>query len=72
MKAFTLKLPQQWSLSEEWIANGCQLGWLFYPRVEEVLVYRPKQPVAHFAGYQQSISGDPVLPGFTFDLAWLR
>ena len=57
---------------EEWMENGCQLGWLFYPDAEEVFIYRPNQAVEHLTGYNQSISGEPLLPGFLFDLGWLR
>ena len=68
-KTDSLKVAQ--AKMDEWMENGCQLGWLFRPKTEEAFIYRPNQPVAHLKGYHQSISGEPLLPGFTFDLAWL-
>ncbi len=52
---------------DEYIANGCQLGWLIDPDRRQVHVYRPGQPVQLVDG-PQSVSGDPELPGFTLDL----
>lgn len=52
---------------EEYIANGAQLGWLIVPDERGVYVYRPGQRVAHLSD-AASLSGDPVLPGFTLDL----
>ena len=52
---------------EEYIANGAQLGWLLVPATRTVTVYRPGDPVATLEN-ATSISGDPVLPGFTLNL----
>ena len=52
---------------EEYIANGAQLGWLLVPATRTVTVYRPGEPVATLEN-ATSISGDPVLPGFTLNL----
>lgn len=52
---------------EEYIANGCQLGWLIDPDSMQVHVYRPGQPV-QVLDNPTSISGDPELPGFVLDL----
>ena len=57
---------------EEWIANGARLGWLFQPDAEEVFVYRPDQKTERLIGYEQTLSGENVLPEFAFDLRWLR
>ena len=57
---------------EWWLSQGCRLGWLLDPERERALVYRPGQPVAEFAGFDQSLSGDPELPGFALDLSLLR
>jgi Uma2 family endonuclease len=57
---------------EDYIDNGVRLGWLFDPVRKEVHVYRPdKKP--EVLSNPRSISGDPVLPGFTLDLweLWL-
>jgi Uma2 family endonuclease len=52
---------------EEYIANGAQLGWLLDPASRVVTVYRPDQPPTTLEN-AATISGDPVLPGFTLEL----
>ena len=52
---------------EAYIANGTELGWLINPRRREVFVYRPGQAVLHLQN-PETVSGDPVLPGFALDL----
>lgn len=56
---------------DEWIENGCRLGWLILPKEEKVWVYEGGE-IKEINGFDQSISGGTVLPGFTFDLAWLK
>ena len=51
----------------EYRDNGAQLGWLIDPISRRVEVYRPGQDV-EILDDPASISGDPVLPGFTLDL----
>jgi len=51
----------------EYLQNGAQLGWLIDPEERQVFVYRPGNPVEHLEN-PSSLSGDPVLPGFTLDL----
>ena len=52
----------------EYIANGAQLGWLIDPYKPAVYIYRPGEPVKRLDN-PTSISGDPVLPGFAFNVA---
>jgi Uma2 family endonuclease len=47
----------------EYIENGAQLGWLIDPRRHEVHVYRP-DTVVEILSHPQTISGEPLLPGF--------
>ncbi|MDX1963486.1 MAG: Uma2 family endonuclease [Pirellulales bacterium] len=50
----------------EYLANGAQLGWLIDPRNKTVHVYRPgSEPV--ILQSPPSVSGEPLLPGFTLD-----
>lgn len=53
---------------DEYIANGAQLGWLIDPLEQIVYVYRPQQPMQRLVR-PDSVSGNPVLNGFTLDLA---
>lgn len=52
---------------EEYIANGVKLGWLILPEELTVIVYQPDKEAELLNGID-SISGAPVLPGFTLDL----
>ena len=55
----------------EWMDNGCRLGWLIFPKEERALIYEG-QAIEEISGFNQTISGSTILPGFTFDLAWLK
>jgi Uma2 family endonuclease len=52
---------------QEYLNNGAQLGWLIDPIEKKVYIYRPQAPVACIDN-PQTISGDPVLPGFVLEL----
>lgn len=52
---------------EEYIANGAQLGWLLDPSSKRVYVYRLHQNVQCLDN-PQTVTGDPLLPGFILDL----
>jgi|SRR5437016_10826152 len=54
----------------EYIANGAQLGWLIDPFEARLYVYRPGQAVECLEN-PTTISGDPVLSGFVFNVAEL-
>ena len=57
---------------QEYLANGMQLGFLLHIEAETAYVYRPSQPAATVRGYDQELSGEPVLPSFRLDLRPLR
>ena len=52
----------------EYIENGVQLGWMIDPFKKKVYVYRPGKAVESHEN-PATISGDPVLPGFVFNIA---
>ncbi len=52
----------------EYMDNGARLGWLIDPQNKRVYIYRPDQHVETLQDIQ-SVSAEPVLPGFTLDLA---
>ena len=52
---------------EEYIENGCRLGWLISRKRQEVEIYRPRQEVEILSS-PQSISGKDVLPGLVINL----
>jgi Uma2 family endonuclease len=52
---------------QEYLDNGAQLGWLIDPLTRRVHVYLPqRQPQILEA--PDTVSADPLLPGFTLDL----
>lgn len=52
---------------EEWLDNGLRLGWLIDPDAKRVYVYQPDDEVQQLDD-QETVSGDPVLPGFVLNL----
>ena len=52
----------------EYTANGVELGWLIDPYETAVYIYRPVEPVRRLDN-PTNVSGDPVLPGFVFNIA---
>jgi len=53
---------------EEYIDNGVQLGWLIDPLQRRVHIYRAGQQAQVFDN-PETVSGDPVLPGFVLKLS---
>jgi Uma2 family endonuclease len=51
-----------------YIANGASLGWLIDPHEKCVEIYRPNREVEVLLS-PETVSGDPVLPGFILRLA---
>ena len=62
------RLPVAQAKMEEYIDNGVRLGWLIDPPQRRVYIYRPGQPVETLEN-PETVSGEPVLPGFTLNLA---
>lgn len=52
---------------QEYIENGCQLGWLISPKTRQVEVYRPNQAVEVLQA-PATLSGEAILPGFNLNL----
>jgi Uma2 family endonuclease len=65
------RLPPLRAKLDEWIENGCRLGWLIDPAGESARAYRPDLPPPEvpFTGV---LDGEDVLPGFTLPLERLR
>ena len=57
---------------DDYLANGMQLGFLLDVEAEMAFIYRPGQPTETVQGYDQELSGEPVMPGFQLDLRPLR
>lgn len=52
---------------QEYLENGAQLGWLIDPGEKKVYVYQPQAPVECLDN-PETVSGDPVLPGFVLEV----
>jgi len=61
-------LPKLKSKMVEWIENGAQLAWLLDTFSQETYIYRADGSIEIVKGFDQVLSGEEVLPGFTFDL----
>ncbi|NJS12670.1 MAG: Uma2 family endonuclease [Microcoleus sp. CSU_2_2] len=53
---------------QEYIENGCRLGWLINRKKREVEIYRPGRDVEILQS-PQTLDGEDVLPGFVLNLA---
>ena len=53
---------------QEYIENGCRLGWLINRKKREVEIYRPGRSVEILQS-PQTLSGEDVLPGFVLNFA---
>ncbi len=52
---------------DEYINNGCRLGWLIDPKNKQVAIYRATKPV-EIRQSPTSLSGENVLEGFVLNL----
>ena len=50
------------------MANGCRLGWLIDPEEEKAYVYRAEGAQRVVDSFDETLSGEDVLPGFVFEL----
>ena len=68
LRSDTDRLTALQSKMQEYMDNGARLGWLIDPSQLRVYIYQPGQRTQTLDN-PQSISADPVLPGFTLHLA---
>jgi Uma2 family endonuclease len=71
LKSMNDSLPELKLKLKEWIENGCELGWLIDPNSETVFIYTQSSAAVHI-GFDNPLSAEPFLPGFTFLLSELR
>jgi len=53
---------------EEYMENGCRLGWLIEPKYNRVAIYRPQRAMEILEN-PNFLSGEDVLKGFKLNLA---
>jgi Uma2 family endonuclease len=56
----------------EYMDNGCRLAWMIDPKTEEVRIYRADESISIVHGFDSTLSGEDILPDFSFDLRLLR
>jgi len=52
---------------QEWMENGCRLGWLIMPDERKSIIYRANGTQEEVT-FEKKLSGEDVLPGFELDL----
>jgi Uma2 family endonuclease len=57
---------------QSWIMNGAKLGWLIDPEEEKAWIYRTNGSIDEVTSFDNTLSGEAVLPGFFFTLTALR
>jgi len=63
----------QLKMTDTWMANGVQLGWLIDPYEEKVYIYRPNTSVEIIEGFDGKIlHGENVLEGFELPLQEMK
>ena len=53
---------------QEWMDNGCRLGWLIDPVEKKTYVYRENGENNVVESFDEVLSGEDVLPGFVLEL----
>ncbi len=72
LKSPSDRISQLKAKMEEWIQNGCRLGWLIDPEAEKAYVYTPNQPAKEITGFENILDGQEVLPGFQLRLSEIK
>ena len=54
---------------DEYMNNGCQLGWLIDRFEEKVYVYALNQEVVRYESIDIELRGEPLFPGLVLDLS---
>lgn len=65
-----LKVAEE-KMRDSWIGNGVKLAWLVDVDNDRLWIYRADRSVELVTPLDQEITGEDVLPGFTFDLSLL-
>ena len=57
---------------QEYMDNGCRLGWLINPKTKTTYIFRANGSISVVQGFDESLSGEDVLPEFSFNLSILQ
>lgn len=50
-----------------WMKNGCRLAWFINPEQRQATVYRSAENISTYS-FDETLSGEEILPGFTLEL----
>ena len=67
IRSISNSVEEQQDKMEEWLAYGVALGWLIDPFLRQVHIYRPGVP-PEVLNDPETVSGDPELSGFVFNV----
>ncbi len=71
VRSRTDRRPPLLAKMQEWMDGGARLGWLIDHRARRVYIYRAGQEAPEILENPATLSGEDVLPGFTFDVGRL-
>ena len=66
IRSRTDRLPPFLAKMAEWMAAGARLGWGIDPRQRRAYIYRPGQDAPEILDNPETLSGEDILPAFTF------
>ena len=66
IRSRTDRLPPFLAKMAEWMAAGARLGWGIDPRQRRAYIYRPGQDAPEILDNPETLSGEDILPDFTF------
>lgn len=72
LKSYSDTIESLKSKMNEWMENGCRLGWLIDADSETVYIYELNKSERIHQGFDLPLSGEPVLSGFELILSELR
>lgn len=50
-----------------WMKNGCRLAWFINPEQRQATIYRSAENISTYS-FDETLSGEEILPGFTLEL----
>jgi Uma2 family endonuclease len=56
---------------DEWLENGCRLGWLIDTEAKKIYIYRPGMQLT-IVRFNDKVTGEDILPGFELDLSFIE
>jgi len=68
LKSKTDSLKTLQNKMQEWLENGCRLGWLIDFENKTIYIYKPSKELQIVENFEYAISGEDILQGFELNL----